>query len=82
MDWFSRVRLYDMPRVIFYSFSYDVDTEKNKETFTHGMSYKCALLKQSIIRALWEIGHNSFLKNQNWVRPMALERILGGLLRD
>ena len=49
---------------------------------TRGTPYKCALLKQSLIRALWEIGYNSPLKNPNWVRPMALERRLRGILQD
>ena len=56
--------------------------ETNEETMTCGTPYKCALLKQSIIRALWEIGYNSLFKNPNWVRPMALERWLRGLLQD
>jgi len=34
------------------------------------------------MRASWEIGHNSFLKNPISVRPMGLERGLRGLPQD
>ena len=44
-------------------------------------SYKFALLKQSIIRSSWEIGHNFALKNPNQVRPVAFERSFRGLLQ-
>ena len=49
---------------------------------TRGTSYKCALLKQSVIMALWEIGYTSLFKNPNWVTHMALERWLRGLIHD
>ena len=48
--------------------------ETKNETMTHGKSYKFALLSQSIIRSLWEIGHNFVLENPNQVRPVAFER--------
>ena len=41
---------------------------------TCGTPYKLALLNQSIIRSLWEIGHKFSLKNPNQVRPVKLER--------
>ena len=53
-------------------------SETKDETVTRGKSYKFDLLKQSIIRALWEIGHNFTLKNQNYLRPMAFK---GGFRR-
>ena len=56
--------------------------EPNEETMTRGMSYNYALLKQSIIRALRDIGYNSLLKNPNWVRLVALKIRLIGLLQD
>ena len=49
-------------------------SEPKKKTVTRGTPYKVALLKQSIIRSLWEIWHNFVLKNPNLVRPVALER--------
>ena len=54
----------------------------NKETVIHGMPYKFTLLNRFTIMSLWEIGHNFALKIPNWVRPMALERRLIGLLQD
>ena len=56
-------------------------SEKREETVTRGKSYKFALPNQSIIRALWEIGHNFALKNPNQVRPMEFERGFRGLLQ-
>ena len=49
------------------------------ETMTCGMPHKFTLLNLSIIRSLWEIGHNFSLRNPNQVRPVALERRLRGL---
>ena len=49
-------------------------SETKDETVTRGKSYKFALLNQSIIRSLWEIGHNFVLENPNQVRPVAFER--------
>jgi len=51
------------------------------KTMTRGKFYKFALLNQSIIRSLWEIGHNFVLKNPNQVIPMALERRCRGLIQ-
>ena len=48
---------------------------------TRGTPYKFNLLNQSIIKSLWEIGHNFVLKNSNQVIPMALERRLRGILK-
>ena len=47
-----------------------------------GTPYKFALLNYSIIRASWEIGHNSFLKNPILIRPMGLEIGLRFLPQD
>ena len=41
-----------------------------------------SLLNQTIIRSSWEIGHNSFLKNPIFIRPVGLERGLRGLPHD
>ena len=49
---------------------------------TRGTSCNFPLLNQSIIRSLWEIWLNFVLKNQNQVRPVALERRLKGILQD
>ena len=54
-------------------------SETKDETVTRGKSYKFALLNQSIIRSLWEIGHNFVLENPNQVRPVAFKRELRGL---
>ena len=54
-------------------------SEPKDETVTRGKSYKFALLNQSIIRSLWEIGHNFVLKNPNHIRPVALEGSFRGL---
>ena len=56
-------------------------SETKDETVTRGKSYKFALLNQSIIRSLWEIGHNFVLENPNQVRPVAFERSFRGLLQ-
>ena len=48
-------------------------SKKKDEKVTRGNSYKFALLNQSRIRSLWEIGHNFVLENPNKVRPVALE---------
>ena len=48
---------------------------------TCGKSYNFALLNQSIIRSLWEIGHNFSLENPNQVRPVAFERSFRGILQ-
>ena len=48
-------------------------SETKDETVTRGKSYKFALLNQSIIRSLWEIGHKFVLENPNQVRPVELE---------
>ena len=40
-------------------------SEPKKEKVTRGTPYKVALLKQSIIRSLWEIWHNFVMKNPN-----------------
>ena len=56
--------------------------ETKDEIMTRGKSYKFALLNQSIIRSLWEIGHNFVLENPNQVRPVAFERSFRGLLQD
>ena len=53
--------------------------ELKEETVTRSTLYNFTLLNQSIIRSLWEIGHKFALKNQNQVRPMALERGFRGL---
>ena len=55
--------------------------EPKEETMTCGKSYKFALLNQSKIGSLWEIGHNFALKNPNQIRPMAFERSFRGLLQ-
>jgi len=49
---------------------------------TPGTLYKFTLLNQSIIRSLWEIGHNVSLKNPNQVRPVAFKIGFRGLLQD
>ena len=56
-------------------------SETKDKTVTRGKSYKFALLNQSIIRSLWEIGHNFVLENPNQVRPMAFEISFRGLLQ-
>ena len=53
--------------------------EMKEERVLHGMPYKFDLLNQSIIRSLWEIGHNFVLKNPDQVRPVELEIIFMGL---
>ena len=55
--------------------------EPKEETRRRGKSYKFALLNQSIIGSLWEIGHIFVLKNPNQVRPMTFERSFRGLLQ-
>ena len=55
-------------------------SELKEETVTHGKSYKFALLNQSKIGSLWEIGHNFALKNPNQIRPVAFERSFRGIL--
>ena len=55
-------------------------SETKEKTVTRGKSYKFALLNQSIIRSLWEIGHNFVLENPNQVRPVALKREFRGIL--
>ena len=55
-------------------------SESKEETLTLGMSYKFALLNLSIIRSLWEIGHNFDLKNPNQIIPVAFERSFRGIL--
>ena len=55
--------------------------ETKDKIVTRGKSYKFALLNQSIIRSLWEIGHNFVLENPNQVRPVAFERSFRGLLQ-
>ena len=55
--------------------------ETKDKTVTRGKSYKFALLNQSRIRSLWEIGHNFVLENPNQVRPVAFERSFRGLLQ-
>ena len=61
-------------------------SELKEEAMTRGTSYKFSLLNQSIIRSLWEIGHNFGLKNPNQVKPMAFERrfkvLLHGQISD
>ena len=57
-------------------------SEPKEETVTRGKSYKFALLNQSKIGSLWEIGHNLALKNPNQIRPVAFERRFKGLLED
>ena len=54
-------------------------SELKDEIVTRGKSYKFALLNQSIIRSLWEIGNNCALKNPNQVRTVAFERGFRGL---
>jgi len=49
---------------------------------TRGTSYKFALLNQSIIKASWEIRHNSFLKNPTLTKLVRLERELRGIPED
>ena len=61
--------------------SYVSISEPKEETMTRGTSYKFALLNQSIIRSLWEIGHNFVLKNPNQVKNVAFERRLRGILK-
>ena len=56
--------------------------ELKEETMTRGTLYKFALLNQSIIRSLWEIGHKFALKNPNQVRHITFERRFRGLLQD
>ena len=56
-------------------------SETKDKTVTGGKSYKFALLNQSIIRSLWEIGHNIVLENPNQVIPMAFKRKFSGLLQ-
>ena len=56
-------------------------SETKEKTVTRGKSYKFALLNQSIIRSLWEIGHNFVWKNPNQVRPVAFERSFRWLLQ-
>ena len=53
-------------------------SEVKDETMTHGKSYNFAILNQSIIRSLWEIGHNFVLENPNQVRLMAFKREFRG----
>ena len=63
-------------------FSFDLSiSEPKEETVTRGKSYKFALLNQSIIGSLWDIGHNFALKNPNQVRPVTFERSLRGILK-
>ena len=57
-------------------------SEPKEKTVTRCKSYKFTLLNQTIIRSLWEIGHNFALKNQKHVRPMELERRFRGLPHD
>ena len=57
-------------------------SELKEETMIRGKSYKFAILNQSIIGSLWEIGHNVSLKNPNKVRPVTLERRCRGVLKD
>ena len=61
--------------------SYLSISETKDETVTRGKSYKFALLNQSRIRSLWEIGHKFVLENPNQVRPVAFERSFRGLLQ-
>ena len=56
-------------------------SEIKDEKVTHGKSYKFALLNQSKIRSLWEIGHNFVLENPNQVILVAFKRELIGLLQ-
>ena len=56
-------------------------SETNNKTVTRGKSYKFALLNQSIIRSLWEIGHNFVLKNPNQFRLVGFERSFRGILQ-
>ena len=56
-------------------------SEPKEETVTCGKPYKFALLNQSKIGSLWEIGHNFALKNQNQIRPVEFERRFRGLLQ-
>ena len=55
-------------------------SETKDETVTRGKSYKFSLLNQSIIRSLWEIGHNFVLENPNQVRPVAFKIEFYGIL--
>ena len=55
--------------------------ELKDETVTRVKSYNFDLLKQSIIRSLWEIGHKFSLKNPNQVRPVTFERSFKGILQ-
>ena len=48
-------------------------SEAKDKTVTRGKPYKFAILNQSIIRSLWEIGHNFVLENPNQVRLVAFE---------
>ena len=57
-------------------------SERKDEIVTLGKSYKFALLNQSIIRSLWEIGHNFVLENPNQVRPVTFKREFRGLLQN
>ena len=61
-----------------YSFFY-INARAKEEIVTRGMSYKFALLHQSIIRSLWETGNKFALKNPNQVRLVAFERRFRGL---
>ena len=56
-------------------------SEAKEEKVRRGKSYKFALLNQSIIRSLWEIGHNFVLENPNQVRPVAFKREFRGILQ-
>ena len=58
------------------------NSEPKYEIVTRATPYKFSLLNQSIIRSLWEIGHNIVLKNPNKVRPMELEIIFRGIIKD
>ena len=49
-------------------------SETKDKTVTRGKSYKFALLNQSRIRSLWEIGHNFVLENPNQIKPVAFIR--------
>ena len=49
---------------------------------TRGKSYNFVLLNQSIIKSLWDIGHNFVLKNPNQVKPVEFERGFRELPQD
>ena len=53
--------------------SFVSNSELNESNVTRGIPYNFSLLNQSIIRSLWEIGHNFVLENPNQVRPVALK---------